>query len=421
MTGSEIMTKEIDYPRISKHIAECGECGKHIIFDSKNKYYYCSGRKNSNCRQPYIKQDILELDFKILAAELQRITRKSGELRKLKGRLKKEHTKLVKDIERYDRQLDKEAKNILMVDDSKPLKTLRFEVDEVTEMKGEQTKLEKRLDAIGELYSGLHGLWSLVKRYEVDYCPATLFFKKMIIRDQQIAGIALMPGMDYLVQLIRSDVYYAGKPKIHHDKSLLRMDFNGLLDKFGAHMMESCINYKHRPSDKTLRRHFSADDSRHQTLGERLMLRILMFINRFEPFKSMWDRMENPTEREQALEFALSLESSPSLYAKGGPLVAVPENAIENLEQRIERHDWLLEHQQINPELCYEWEDKTRHLIGKIFGFKSEPYSMFLAKADFLKSFRKRDSDSVKKRFLDDASEKRKFLAILIRVVRGLS
>ena len=252
------------------------------------------------------------------------------------------------------------------------------------------------------------------KKYEAVFCPATRIFKKMSIKDKHIAELELMPGIDYLFQLARSDNYYAGQAKITHDKSLLEMDFNNLLDELGADFTESCIYFHRRPSLKTLKRR---DRDQPEQESDELLLQEL---HKRGLLKRAMDRIDHPTERESAIDYASSLVKAPSLYDIGGPLVITPKNAVKVLEHQLKELDWLVKKQPSLKELYYQWEDDTRHLIGKIFGFKGESYEGFLKIVDFQSFTFTNDSEKIK-RFFDVENEKKEYLEILIKDLQPCS
>ncbi len=411
MSALENVLKEISYNKIDKDNVKCGVCGTSIVFDAKNKYYACLGRKKSQCDQGYINQAALEGDLKILVAELQRVTRKSQGIKELKATLRKYRRQLINQIDQYDRRLAKLAKYILLVDESKPLMTLRFEVDETRDENKAQTKFRKHLDATIELYNGISSLSSLSKEYEDVFCPATRIFKKMSIKDRRIAELELMPGIDYLVQLARSDNYYAGQAKINHDKSFLEMELNNLLDELGADFMESCIYFHRRPSLKTLKRR---DRDWPEQEQDELLLKEL---HKSGLLKRAMDRIEHPTERESAIDYASSFIRAPSLYDSGGPLVIKPENAMKVLEYQLKELNWLIKKQPRLEDPYYDWEDQTRHLIGKIFGFESGLYAGFQKKVVFLRLALGGGSKRIKL-FREDQNEKREYLEMLIAYLK---
>ena len=398
-----------DDKQFTKGLFKCGVCGKSVLFDSKNRSYACDGRKKGKCSQGYIKEGILESQLGAFVADIQRIIRKSQVIKDLKVELRKTMTTLRKKWTDLEIELAKEAKAIKLALGSE-LKGLRSEVDNARQLNQERVNTQRRFEEANELYGGILALWALSNHYKDEPFFLTLYFQAIVISDKTVVEVEFSPGVDHLVHLAVNEHELKVATSIRSCQSpIIDAGLINVLDQL-IQLQNSTIIWR-KPSLKTTLRHSDGFD--HQTFGERLFQRVFMFINRFGPFKRAWENFEHPSERERALEFAEYLENPPSLYEGGSPARIQAQAAIKVLEYQIKELEWLLKHRPSYYQLYYEWEDQTRHLIGKIFRFKSDPYRGFIEKTDLL-GFALAGNAKRIMRFLETENVKNEYLDTLI-------
>lgn len=239
----------------------------------------------------------------------------------------------------------------------------------------------------------------------------------VFIRDRVICEIEFSPGADYLIRLATRDNDLLVANKIRASRNALtQSNLLDTLDQLGS-LANSTMIWR-KPSSRTIRRH--AGDSEPRSLGEMVLQRALMFAVKFGPFKKAWESFENPSEMEEAIDYALSLDNAPYLHKGGSPTRIQPASAIKVLEHQVKELEWLEKHRPSHYRLYYEWEDQTRHLIGKIFGFKSQSYQDFFAQTDLLR-FSFSGNGTRIARFLRREHDKKAYVKTLIFTLSGIT
>lgn len=139
----------------TKGLFKCEVCGKSVVFDAKNRYYACLGKRKGTCSSGYIKEEILEADFGALLADIQRIIRRSQAVKDFKVELRRTGTALKKEWASLDRQLAKEAKPILLVEEAQR-RGLRFEVEGAKQLSRMRAETQRRFEEAKELYGAIN-------------------------------------------------------------------------------------------------------------------------------------------------------------------------------------------------------------------------------------------------------------------------
>ncbi len=413
MGFSQYTVNKNDDKQFSKGLFKCGTCQKSIVFDANNRYYACLGTKGGTCSKTYIKEGVLEKDLGVFVADLQRVVRKSQAIKDLKIELRQTMTALKKDLKRLDKVLAREGKQILRVPVYES-KGLRSEVAAAKELRTERTTTRRRFEEADELYYAILYLWTFAREYEEEPLFVNMYLESVVVSDKKIIAAEFSPGADYLVRLAQSDHPLKGTVQIQpSNPKISGQDITDILDQLRK-LDYSTVIYK-RPSRKTIERHDDLDDL--QTSGELLFERDFIFETKFGSLKKEWDRIENPSEHDSAVEFAQSLENSPNLYEGGSPTRIRPEAKIKVLAHHIKELEWLLEYRPSNYQLYFEWEDQTRHLIGKMFGFRSLKHSVFLKKTSLLE-FSLQSRPTRLGHFFRTADSKRKFIEALMDLLR---